>query len=427
MLDDFHLTLEALPPLPPELLLGIIFLLGILVCFLLTEVRLSRWKRRCRALQLDKALLAERLNLEQQHHREKAELLERAGTELQVRFRELANEIFEEKSLRFSTRNSRELESLLQPFRDQLTSFQNRVDTIFHEDTRERASLKQEVLQLQRLNQQINEEARNLAEAITGNRKLQGTWGEMVLERLLEESGLRRGHEYDTQAGLRDHKNRLFKPDVIIHLPEGRNLVIDSKVSLSAWLRYLQAEDENDRTQALKEHLQALKTHLAELGSKDYGSLRGLQSLEFVLMFVPIEAAFITALQFEEKLLTEMHRRRIIIVTPTTLMATLKTIEHIWRLERQNQNSLEIAERAGKLHDKLCGFLEDLEKLGRQLDTCRDTYDRAMNKISQGRNNLIRQAGSFSELGVPTRKEIPAALAQETETDNPQQETERQP
>ncbi len=387
--------------------------LFILVCLVFIVWRARCWKRKWRELAFIQAQHEERLALERRHEEEKNDLLAKAQERLEHRFRMLAQEIFDEKSRALSEQNREKLEDLLKPFRDQVRSFRDRIDTIFVEDTRERTSLKQEILQLRDLNQQLNIDAKNLTEAITGNRKFQGTWGEVVLERLLEQSGLRRGHEYETQVGLRDQENKLFKPDIILHLPENKDIVIDSKVSLTHWARFVSSADEEDRQQAMKAHIQSLRRHLAELQAKDYSALQGLKSVDFVLMFVPIDAAFVTAMHYDEKIIPDMYSHKIIIVTPTTLLATLKTVEHIWRLEKQNQNAVEIAVRAGQFYDKLCGFLEDMEKLGRQLDTCRDRYETAMNKISRGRGNLISQAGSFPDLGVRVKRRFPDSLTKD--------------
>lgn len=389
-------------PVLPALFLGLLCLiLGVLA---------ARWKRKYYALTLSSSLLEERLSLEQEQRLARESQWEATSRELRLQFRDLAQSIFDEKSRTFSAQNSEKLDILLRPFREQIDSFRDRVDTIFVEETKERASLKQEILHLRDLNQQINEEARNLTQAIAGNRQTQGAWGELILEKILEQSGLRKGHEYDAQKGLRDNHNQLFKPDIIIHLPDGKDIVIDSKVSLSAWSRHVSAGEPQEAAQAMKEHLLAIKNHIKTLSSKDYSSLKGLQSLDFVLMFVPIDAAFITAAQADETLISEMYSRKIIIVTPTTLLATLRIIEHIWQLERQNQNAVEIASRASLLYDKLRGFLEDMDKLGKQLDISRDSYDRAMNKLSRGRGNLVSQASHFPELGVQVKKEIAKEL-----------------
>ncbi len=400
---------EQLLPALPALFLGLLCLiLGVLA---------ARWKRKYYALTLSSSLLQERLSLEQEQRLARESQWEATSRELRLQFRDLAQRIFDEKSRTFSSQNSEKLDILLRPFREQIDSFRDRVDTIFVEETRERASLKQEILHLRDLNQQINEEARNLTQAIAGNRQTQGAWGELILEKILEQSGLRKGHEYDAQKGLRDDHNHLYKPDIIIHLPDGKDIVIDSKVSLSAWSRHVSAGEPQEAAQAMREHLLAIKNHIKTLSSKDYSSLKGLQSLDFVLMFVPIDAAFITAAQADETLISEMYSHKIIIVTPTTLLATLRIIEHIWQLERQNHNAVEIASRASLLYDKLRGFLEDMDKLGKQLDISRDSYDRAMNKLSRGRGNLVSQASHFPELGVQVKKEIakellPAASAE---------------
>jgi DNA recombination protein RmuC len=385
-------------------------MLVLLLLLTIASWRLLHWKSRSQALAGRAAALEERLALEREHAEEKITLLHQAGDELRHQFKSLAQEIFEEKTSSFSRLSGERLEGLLQPFREQLHAFKGTVEHAFLEETREHAALKQEIVHLRELNRRINDEAANLARAISGDRKLQGTWGELVLEKLLEQSGLRRGHEYETQVGLRDGDNRLFRPDVIVRLPEQRDIIIDSKVSLSAWTRYIEADDETRRSRALGEHVEALRQHLKSLAGKDYRSLKGLRTLDFVLLFVPIDAAFITALQAEEDLVGEMYAKNVIIVTPTTLLATLRTIEHFWQLERQNRNAVEIAHRAGALYEKLVAFLEDMERLGRQLDTCKDTYDKALIKISQGRGNLIDQAARFPKLGVKIRSDLPRTM-----------------
>ena len=404
MIDGLLTDLKSLPD-SYILVLCCMGIAGIVVSIFLAAI-LSSLKRKNRSLQLTVSLLKERLELQNQHALDKQELLEKAATDMRLQFKDLAHSIFDEKSRILSDQNSEKLNLLLHPFKEQIQNFRDRIDTIFLEDTKERTSLKQEILHLRDLNNRINDEARNLTRAISGNKQVQGTWGEVILEKILEQSGLRKGHEYETQSGFRDQENRLFKPDVIVHLPDDKDIVIDSKVSLADWTRYVAAEDKEEQSAALQDHLSALRNHIKMLNSKDYSSLRGLRSLDFVLMFIPIDAAFMTAIQGDEKLIAEMYSRKIVIVSPTTLLATLKTVEHIWQLERQNRNALEIANRAALLYDKLRGFLEDMEKLGKQLDTCRDSYDRAMNKISRGRGNLVAQASMFPELGVQIKKEI---------------------
>jgi DNA recombination protein RmuC len=286
------------------------------------------------------------------------------------------------------------------------------VDTVYDNETKDRISLREEIVSLRRDTEKMNKEALNLTNALKGDKKIQGNWGEMILEKVLEQSGLRKNIEYETQSGLRDENNKLFKPDVIIRLPEEKDVVVDSKVSLVAYETYCSSEDEQERINALKAHTKAVREHIKGLSSKDYSGLKGLRSLDFVLLFMPIEAAFIAAFQADEKLFTDAFEHKIVVVTPTTLLATLKTIENIWRYERQNENAKLIADKAGLLYDKIRGFAEDMEKLGNQINTMNKTYDGAMNKLTLGSGNLIRQASSFVDLGVKVKKTLPKSLTE---------------
>ena len=280
---------------------------------------------------------------------------------------------------------------------------------------KDRESLRTQVKQLHSLNQKINEEAANLTRALKGDKKAQGNWGEMILERVLERSGLRKGEEYVTQGSFTSDDGRRLRPDVVIHLPEGKDVVVDSKVSLVAYDTYAAAESEDEQLIALKSHVEAVRNHIKSLSEKDYSQLEGLRSLDFVLMFMPIEAAFVAAFQHDEKLFSDAFEQNIIVVTPTTLLATLRTIENIWRHERQNRYSRDLADRAGKVYDKLRVFVEDMEKLGKQLHTANATYDKAMNGLTRGRGNLIAQANRFTDLGVRVKKELPKSILESAE------------
>jgi len=238
-----------------------------------------------------------------------------------------------------------------------------------------------------------------------------------VLERVLEQSGLRQGKEYSIQRGYRNEENKIRKPDVIVNLPENKHVVIDSKVSLLAYDTYCSAKNEDQQALALKQHINSIRKHIQELSTKDYSSLKGLRSLDFVLLFIPIEAAFMVAFQYDEKLFSEAFEHKLIVVTPATLLATLRTIENIWRYERQNENARIIADKAGSMHDKLCGFVEDMEKIGIQMDTMHRTYEGAMGKLSTGKGNLIRQANNLVELGAKTRKTLPRSLLHSSDED----------
>ena len=431
-MNEFSLAVAtALAKLLPAALslptLLLFFATGFIFLFLLTFLQiffLFRQGRRLRETGLklasaekDNALheiraakLITLLKNERKNATEKLQLLEDAREELSLRFTNLAQQIFEEKSARFSELNKEKMEAILQPFNLQLTAFKQEINDIYRTDTRERLSLKNEILQLRDLNQQINREAMNLTRALKSDTKVQGNWGELVLNRVLEKSGLRLGREYHTQGGFRDDGNRLFKPDVIIHLPEGRDIIVDSKVSLISWERYVTSDDEGQRAGHLVQLVKAVRDHVTTLGAKNYPGLYGIHSLDFVLMFMPIESAFSAVFQADDGLLSDALQANVIIVTPTTLLATLRTIENIWQYEQQSKNSLEIARRAGLMYDKFTSFAEDMEKIGKQLATCHSTYHSAFIKLTRGRGNLVAQAEQLRDLGVQIKKELPKSI-----------------
>ena len=361
--------------------------------------------------------LRTRLEEQEKANAERLKQLEEAKAQMSAEFENLANRILEEKSRKFTDQNKTQLGELLKPMREQMDGFRKRVDDIHAAESKERGSLREQLDRLRELNQQINQEAVNLTRALKGDKKAQGNWGELILERVLEQSGLRKGVEYETQGAFRDSEGRQRRPDVIIHLPEGKHVVVDSKVSLLAYNEYVSAQDEQTRERALSEHVGAVHKHINELAGKHYGELKGLNSLDFVLLFMPIEPAFVAAFQADEQLFGKAFEQRIIVVTPTTLLATLRTIENIWRYERQNENAREIAERAGAVYDKLRGFVEDMEKLGNQLMTVHGTYEGAMNKLTRGRGNLISQSQKFVDLGVKVKKELPKAVLEQSDID----------
>ncbi len=364
------------------------------------------------------ARLQARLEQEKLHSEEKLELLEQAREQLRLQFTELAQNILEEKSSLFSSQSQEKLGHLLAPLHKQLSTFQKKVDDIHLSDIRDRSALHHEIESLRTLNQQINEEAVNLTRALKGDRRIQGSWGELVLERVLEQSALRKGIEYETQSVLRDSKNRLQRPDVIVHLPEGRDVIIDSKVSLSAWEQYVNCDEAKKKDAFLRSHVGAIRDHVRLLGDKDYGSLNGVRSLDFVLMFMPVEAAFAAAFQTDERLFGEAVAKKIVLVSPTTLLTTLRTIESIWRYEQQSRNTREIAERAAALYDKFCSFAEDMERMGKQLHTVQGSYDSAMLRLTQGRGNLVSQVERFPRLGVKVKKMVPDAILEQADLQN---------
>lgn len=371
------------------------------------ESRLAQTSDRFNALQREHAALQIRLEQERERMAEKLELMRDAEARLSERFENLANRIFEEKSRLFAERGQTQMDSLLSPLREQLGEFKRRVDEIHVDDARDRASLRQEIKNLQEQTRQIERDAVNLTRALKGDKKAQGNWGEVILERVLERSGLRKGTEYETQVGLRDDGQRLFRPDAIVRLPEGKHIVVDSKVSLVAYERYIALEAEAEREAALRAHVKAVREHVKTLGSKDYSGLAGLRSPDFVLMFMPIEAALLLAFQHDDALFDDAFAERVVIVAPTTLLATLRTVENVWRRERQNENAKALAAKAGAIHEKFRGFVTDMEKLGQQIGGLHKTYEAAMNKLAQGRGNLVSLTGSFEELGVKIAKPLP--------------------
>jgi len=303
------------------------------------------------------AQLQARLEEQQKHGAEKLKLLQDAEIQLKLQFENLANQIFEAKTKQFKEQNNSSLNEIVSPLKEQLGDFKKRIEHVYEHETRDRVTLREEISQLRQDTQKMNQEALNLTRALKGDNKTQGNWGEMILEKVLEESGLRKGIEYDPQGAFRNDDNSLFKPDVIIRLPGDKDVVVDSKVSLVAYERYCSTEDDGERIKALKEHTLAVRQHIKGLSEKDYSSLKGLRSLDFVLLFMPIEAAFMAAFQADEKVFADAFEHKIIVVTPTTLLATLRTIENIWRYERRNENARILLKRPGVCTIKFAALL----------------------------------------------------------------------
>jgi DNA recombination protein RmuC len=375
------------------------------------ETELKQYQQLLTTAKTKNAELQTRIAEQEKSTVEKLKLLQEAEHQLKIQFEHLASRIFEDRSKQFAELNKTNIDHLISPLREQLGEFKQRVETVYDNENKDRISLREEIVSLRRDTAKMNEEALNLTRALKGHSKTQGNWGEMILEKVLERSGLRKGIEYDTQGAFRDEDNRLFKPDVIIHLPDNKDVIIDSKVSLLAYERYCSTDDDQERIIALKQHTGAVRDHIKTLSNKDYSGLHGIKSLDFVLLFMPIEAAFVAAFQADEALFTDAFDHKIVVVTPTTLLATLRTIENIWRYERQNENARIIAEKAGAVFDKICGFVEELDKLGKQISTVHSTYDAVMNKLTHGHGNLIRQANSFVDLGVKVKKTFPKAIS----------------
>ncbi|TQV61829.1 MAG: DNA recombination protein RmuC [Halothiobacillaceae bacterium] len=351
------------------------------------------------------------LEAERQQTQEKLALLVSAKEQLAEQFKLLASEILEEKTKRFTEQNQSQIGQLLNPLRDRLNEFQKKVEDSYNEDARERHTLRAELKQLAEMNARLGHEAESLTRALKGERKTQGLWGEMILETVLDSSGLRKGHEYETQVSL-PHMGNRAQPDALIFLPENRVVIVDAKVSLSAYERFVNDEDAAEKARHLKEHITALRTHVTGLSDKSYETIPDLRTLDFVLLFVPIEPALMLAMEHDKGLFQDALKRNIVLVSPTTLLAVLRTIAHLWRQEQQNQNAQEIARQAGALHDKFVAFVEDMQTLGNRIDQAQKSYEAAFNKLSTGRGNVIGRAQRLHRLGVQSSKSLPEALAQ---------------
>ncbi len=358
------------------------------------------------------AELSTQLEAERSQSAEKLQLLQNAEAQLTDRFKTLASEILEDKSKRFTEQNQTSLNQLLEPLKVRITEFQGKVQEVYVQEGKDRSALAEQVKQLMALNNKLSDDAHNLTNALKGQAKVQGNWGEIILERVLEASGLRKGHEYDVQESHTRADGSRAQPDVVVHMPEDKHLIVDAKVSLTAYEEYANAETDPQRDAAMKRHLDSVRGHIKELSAKNYQQLYGLKSLDFVLMFVPIEPAFMLAISHDSELWQEAWKRNVLLVSPSTLLFVLRTVAHLWRQEQQNRNAQDIASRGAELYDKLVGFVEDLENLGGKLQQAQKAYDGAFNKFSGGRGNVIRQAEMLKELGVKPTKQLPSKLVE---------------
>ncbi len=347
------------------------------------------------------------------------ESLNEAKEALTIQFKNLANDILDDKTRRFTEQNALSLDALLKPLQTKLTEFKEQVSTSYANESRERFALKSEIERLSALNVKMSDETRSLTQALKGDSKVQGNWGELVLESILESSGLRKGEEYLVQDSHTQVDGSRLQPDIVVRLPEGRHLVVDSKVSITAYARHAESVDADSAQIELNAHIQSLRQHIQGLSSKNYSSLYGVGSVDFVLMFIPIEPAFLLALKSAPNLYQEALAKNIVLVCPSTLMATLRTVAHLWRQDHQNKNALEIARQCGALYDKFVGFIDDMEKLGQRIDQAQTSYHDAFSKLKTGKGNLIRTAERVRELGVKPSKTLPTGLLDSTaETDD---------
>jgi DNA recombination protein RmuC len=350
---------------------------------------------------------------------DRIQMLTEAKESLSNQFKSLANDILEEKSKRFSEQNQESLGSLLDPLKLQIGEFKAKVEEVYVQEGKDRVELKKQVEMLAELNRTIGDEARNLTSALKGSNKIQGNYGELVLEKVLEASGLRKGHEYHVQVSHTNDEGRRLQPDVVIELPGDRRLVVDSKISLDAYQEAVNAADDASREAHLKAHIASLQAHVRGLSDKNYQQLYGLKSLDFVIMFVPLEPAFMMAVTHQRDLFGDAWNRNVLLVSPSTLLFVVRTVAHLWRQEAQTRNAQEIAEQGASLYDKLVGFVEDLDDLGNRLKQAQKSYNDAYKKLSTGNDNAIRQSQKLVKLGVKPKKSLPEAIVNASKQDLP--------
>lgn len=362
-------------------------------------------------LSRQEALLEE----ERSQSAEKIRLLNQAREQMTLEFRNLANEILEQKGKSFNEASRQQLQDILKPLGEKIHAFEKKVEDTYGKEAQQRFALEKEIRALHETNLQMSQRADNLAKALKGESKTQGIWGEVILERVLEKSGLQKGREYSIQVALKDEDGRLRQPDVIVHLPEGKDVIIDSKVSLTAYESYFSAADEEARSAFLKQHIQSIRNHIKGLSSKNYQHLDGVRTLDYVLLFLPVEAAFTLAIQEDDALFNEAFEQNIFLVGPSTLLASLRTIRNNWRYEYQNKNAIEIATQAGKLYDKFVAFTQDLERIGEKLTQTQQAYDAAHNKLASGRGNVIGHVEKLKKLGARASKQL--AVAEDADDD----------
>ncbi|WP_299233036.1 DNA recombination protein RmuC [uncultured Halomonas sp.] len=370
---------------------------------------LERFRDAYYALKQTHGELTTRLEEKEAHFARQLAWMEGSKQQLKVEFENLANELLEQKGRAFTSLSERSLEGLLKPFQEEIKGFRDKVETLHTQETAQRASLTTELKHLQQLNRDITDQAAQLTEALKGQKKVQGNWGELMLENVLDSAGLRAGVDYQREKSFTTEQGKR-RPDALVYLPEGRHLVIDAKTSLAAYLEYVNAEDEMTRKRALADHASAVGDRIEELADKHYYDLPGLNSPEVVIMFIPVESAYIEALLHDATLYQRAIERNVLVATPTTLLTSLNIVSQLWRFENQSRHSAELARKAERFHTKLSSFLESMQEVGRKLDGARESYDKALGQLVNGRGNLVKQASEFRELGVAVKKELPAEV-----------------
>jgi DNA recombination protein RmuC len=350
-----------------------------------------------------------------ERNKEQKQEVEQLQEKFTKEFENLANKILEEKTNKFTEQNKENLKNILSPLQDKIQLFEKKVEDTHKESIDYHAALRQQILGLREMNAQMSKETLNLTKALKGDSKMQGNWGELILERVLEKSGLEKGREYEVQQSFTtDEGNRVF-PDVVINLPDGKKMIVDSKVTLTAYERYINEEDDDAKAQHLKEHVMALKRHVDQLSAKNYHDLYQMESPDFVLLFIPIESAFALALNEDTSLYNKAFEKNIVIVTPSTLLATLRTIDSMWANQKQQENAMEIARQAGGLYDKFQGFVDDLIKVGNKIKDSKTEYDNAMNKLVEGSGNLVNRVENLKKMGAKAKKSLPENLLNRAE------------
>tara|TARA_R110002073_G_scaffold128999_3_gene275067 strand:- start:22841 stop:24130 length:1290 start_codon:yes stop_codon:yes gene_type:complete len=388
----------------------------------LLEENLNTLQSELKKVQTDKELLLSSnirnesdLNNLQIKYDENQKEVEKLQEKFTKEFENLANKILEEKSTKFTEQNKENMKSILNPLKEKIDGFEKKVDTTHKESIDYHAALRQQILGLKEINAQMSKETINLTKALKGDSKIQGNWGELVLERVLEKSGLEKDREYFVQQSFTNETGKRILPDVVIHLPDNKKMIVDSKVSLTAYERYVNSDDDNIKAQSIKEHVNSLKRHVEELSEKKYEDIYEIDSPDFVLLFVPIEPAFAIALNIDETLYNKAFEKNIVIVTPTTLLATLRTIDTMWNNEKQQKNAIEIARQAGALYDKFEGFVSDLMRVGKKMDDAKKDYSSAMNKLVDGKGNLITSIEKLKKMGAKAKKSLPENIVERAE------------
>ena len=355
------------------------------------------------------------LQLKLDEHKTEVEKLQEKFTK---EFENLANKILEEKSNKFTAQNKENLKIILNPLQEKIKIFEDKVDKTHKESIDYHAALRQQILGLKELNQQMSKETLNLTKALKGDNKMQGNWGELVLERVLEKSGLEKDREYFVQQSFTNDDGKRVLPDVVIHLPDNKKMIVDSKVSLTAYEQFVNEDDDTSKAQFLKEHIASLKRHIEQLSEKKYEDIYQIESPDFVLLFIPIEPAFAVAINSDNHLYNKAFEKNIVIVTPSTLLATLRTIDSMWNNEKQQKNAIEIARQAGALYDKFQGLLSDLITIGKRIDDSKKEYSNAMNKLVDGRGNLITSIEKLKKMGAKAKKSIPENIIERASQDD---------